>query len=82
MNTMSKLQIINNFYYDLLGIEDSMTNGKVNELTIVVPKSCYTKIEKELEVGTFYRTSATKLEENTLAFVGINGIKVNIKYNE
>ena len=82
MNTMSKLQIINNFYYDLLGIEDSMTNGKVNELTIVVPKSCYAKIEKELEVGTFYRTSDTKVEENTLTFVGINGIKVNIKYNE
>ena len=82
MNIMSILQVINNFYYDLLGIEDSMADGKVNELTIVVRKSCYTKIEKELEVGTFYRTSATKLEENTLTFVGINGIKVNIKYNE
>ena len=46
MNTMSKLQIINNFYYDLLGIEDSMADGKVNELTIVVPKSCYTKIKR------------------------------------
>jgi len=79
---MSKVKVWDNFYYDLLGIEDSMADGKVNELTIVVPKSCYTKIEKELEVGTFYRTSATKLEENTLAFVGINGIKVNIKYNE
>ena len=82
MNAMSKLQIINNFYYDLLGIDDSMTDGNVNELTIVVPKSCYTKIKKELEVGTFYRTSDTKVEENTLTFVGINGIKVNIKYNE
>ena len=79
---MSKLQVINNFYCDLLGIEDSMTDGKVNELTIVVPKSCYAKIKKELEVGTFYRTSDSKVEENTLTFVGINGIKVNIKYNE